>query len=78
MLDELLLRVKEERKRQDTIWGANRHQDDGLWLTILIEEAGEVALAILNHQIDGVDGMKQELIHTAAVALAWLEDLESR
>ncbi len=64
--------VVQERKRQDRRWGANRNLADTTWLTILIEEAGESAEAILKRQ---PDQLLKEATHSAAVALAWLESI---
>ncbi|WP_231575129.1 hypothetical protein [Bacillus sp. B-jedd] len=41
----ILADVKQERDRQDSKWGLQRH-DYGTWLTILVEEVGEVAQAM--------------------------------
>ena len=57
-----------ERQTQITQWGDQRHPPEK-WLAILIEEIGEVAQAILNHNPNIYD----ELIQSAAVIVAWLE-----
>lgn len=44
--DTVLQEVFEERRRQDKKWGVQSHAPDR-WLTILHEETGEVARAIL-------------------------------
>jgi NTP pyrophosphatase (non-canonical NTP hydrolase) len=74
MMQTIFNLIAEERKRQDIKWGANRDQHDMIWLTILIEEVGETAEAILKH----LPTVKDELIQVAAVAVAWLENIESR
>ncbi len=61
--------VVQERKRQDEKWGANRNLDNTVWLTILSEEVGESAEAILKR----MPSLQKEIIQVAAVALAWLE-----
>lgn len=61
--------VLRERKRQDAKWGSNRNLDDMTWLTILTEEVGESAEAILKNLPEKVD----EVVQITAVALAWLE-----
>lgn len=66
--------INEERSRQDEKWGADRHLSDFLWFTILGEEHGEVAKEVLEH----CDGLRDELVQVAAVAVAWLEDIDSR
>ena len=40
--------IYHERIRQDEKWGADRSLHPSLWLTILVEEVGEVAEAILD------------------------------
>ena len=67
--------VMEERARQDRKWGEQNH-GDLYWLGILMEEAGEVAKAIISHKNAGE--VKEELIHVTAVGLAWLECMERR
>jgi NTP pyrophosphatase (non-canonical NTP hydrolase) len=74
--------VAEERKRQDDKWGReyimeNRERVHYYWpsspeqkLTILMEEVGEVARAILEHD---VQNLREELTQVAALAVAWLE-----
>jgi NTP pyrophosphatase (non-canonical NTP hydrolase) len=61
--------IKEERIRQNGKWGWQ--QWDGYkWLTILAEEFGEIANAILEHDHESIE---KELIHTAAVCCAMFE-----
>ncbi len=72
--------IKIERVRQDKKWGAipSRSHEHMYWLTVLVEEVGEVAKAIWevvsgrNTLTDSL--IKTELIHCAAVIVAWLED----
>lgn len=45
--------------------------DDGYKLTVLTEELGEVARAILEGR-----GLRDELVQVAAVAVAWIEALD--
>lgn len=59
-----------ERTEQDRKWGADRHLDTHLWATILAEEFGEVARAVLEN--DGPN-LRAELVQVAAVAIAWLQ-----
>ena len=73
----ILEEVAAERARQDKKWGANRDHSPFFWLTILVEEVGEVAKAILEH--DG-HGMRKELIQVGAVAVAiceWCDRMEA-
>lgn len=67
--------IEKERKRQDAKWGPiPRNLTMYEWLTILMEEVGEAAEAILNNDIDNLYG---ELIQIAAVAVAILEEIEA-
>lgn len=59
--------VRDELDRQDRNWGTQRHLSFYKWHTILSEEVGEVANAILEHESD--DRVIEELIQVAAVAL---------
>ena len=68
--------IEKERDRQDAKWGREfpgRTWHD--WLTILAEEFGEVAKAILEapYREDGVERIREELVQVAAVAQAALE-----
>ncbi len=65
--DEILT----ERKRQDQKWGADRRQHHMIWLTILVEEVGELAEAILKNEVENI---WKELIHVLAVGVAYAED----
>lgn len=62
-----LVRVLQERDRQQKKWGEQNH-NDGKWALILLEELGEFAKDCL----EGQDS-DQELVEVAAVALAWLD-----
>ena len=74
-----------ERLAQLEKWGEQRHtmQD---WLTILAEEFGEVGMAVckgwvppVEHpEVDASYEVEKELIQTAAVCVAWLEDIYAR
>ena len=66
--DEALRKISKERDRQDDKWGVQDH-DDEYWLAILGEEFGEVSKAIVERK----HVLKKELIHVAAVAIAWWE-----
>lgn len=63
-----------ERYYQDQKWGIQNHEDQK-WLTILTEEIGEVAKAILEQKPNEV---KEELVQVTAVCVAWLEAIERR
>ena len=65
--------ITSERKLQLDKWGEQRH-DDEFWHLILSEEVGEVAKAILE---EGAVELRKELVSVAAVAVAWVELLDS-
>ncbi|WP_226085663.1 hypothetical protein [Mesobacillus sp. S13] len=68
-----------ERFRQNKLWGHQRH-DYGTWLTILVEEVGEVAQAMQAKRGWGkesdANNLYTELIHVAAVAVAIAEQVK--
>lgn len=72
--EEKMLDVRLERAKQDAKWGEQNH-NDWKWLTILVEEVGEVAKAML--ECDGPE-MGKEITQAAAVCVAWLEAIERR
>ncbi|MCI1574718.1 MAG: MazG-like family protein [Weizmannia coagulans] len=85
-MDAFLLRtaldaVESERKRQNEKWGRQRH-DYGDWLKILVEEVGEVAQAMQKDMGWGKESdagnLFEELVHTAAVAVAIAEQVYER
>lgn len=65
---ELTKRIAMERWDQDKKWGKQQHPPEK-WLTILSEEVGEVAQAILQNKPKQVE---KELIQAAAVIECWL------
>lgn len=66
--------ILREMSRQDSKWGEQNHTDDR-WLCILMEEVGELALAIN----EGAKvAKKDELTQVAAVAIQWLLALSRR
>lgn len=73
--------VEKERARQNELWGVQRH-DYGTWLTILIEEVGEVAQAMQAAKGWGkktdANNLYTELIHVAAVAVAIAEQVKEK
>lgn len=73
-----VLHVLEERSQQDAKWGVNDYHA-AVWLTILAEEFGEVAKAVerIIFADSGSSQAREELIHVAAVALAWTERLDA-
>lgn len=66
-----------ERLRQDEKWGEQNH-DPFIYLTILIEEVGELAQAVLHGRFGGpaANKLRDEAVHVAAVALAIVECLD--
>lgn len=68
----ILEHIRQERQLQDGKWGVQDH-DDLQWLSILMEEVGEVAKALLQR-----GKAAEELVQVAAVAVAWLENLEAK
>lgn len=66
-----------ERGRQNDKWGTQDHSN-GLWLTILSEEIGEVStemLSMINGKALDHENLKKEVVQICAVALAWVESL---
>lgn len=67
-----------ERMRQDVKWGEQNH-NPYIYLSILMEEVGELAQAVLQTQFGGDKGgnvaVRKEAVHVAAVALAMIECL---
>lgn len=69
---DILEAVNRERDRQDAKFGkCPRNIASEVWLTILMEEVGEVARAIIEK--DSIN-YEHELIQVAAVAIAAIED----
>jgi hypothetical protein len=68
-----------ERQKQDAKWGVQDHEDV-VWHTILAEEVGEAAQEVLQCQFGdlakGHGDLREELIHIAAVAVAWIESVD--
>lgn len=64
--------IKSEMIRQDEKWGARRHQNPFLWITILMEEVGEAAESILKKDWNNLE---VELIQCTAVLFQWLKDI---
>lgn len=74
MFKKIIDWIKTERAAQDKKWGPDRGQPDMMWLTILIEEIGEAAGAMLDND---QALLKKELIQVGAVDVAWLEGMEN-
>lgn len=79
-LIEVLDEVQRERVKQDRKWGQQNHVG-AHWLAILMEEVGEAAQCVCKADIPPVShdtsvwrqGLRDELIQVAAVAVAWIE-----
>lgn len=69
--NEVFELISKERERQISKWGNQSRGHVMVWLTILIEEVGEIGHAILHKDWDG---MEDEIVQVAAVAVAWLEE----
>lgn len=78
LIDIVNSQVKQERHRQNGLWGVQRHPI-GTWLAILGEEFGEVCQAAQMHlglascKETDASNLYEELIHVAAVASAIAE-----
>ena len=77
LVDQALLDVLEERKRQDQKWGEQNH-NPFCYLVVLMEEVGELSQAALHTHFGGcaAAGLRTEAIHVAAVALAIVQCLD--
>lgn len=75
--DRALADVLEEREAQDKKWGEQNH-DPCVYLTILMEEVGELSQAVLDVKFGSApaERMREEAIQTAAVALAIVQCLD--
>src|SRR4051794_5398259 len=73
----ILLEVACERERQDAKWGGVpgvERRDDHTYAAVLGEEFGECCKAWLERDIAA---LREELVQTAAVAVAWIEELDN-
>jgi hypothetical protein len=71
----IVYKIMRERERQNDKWGPPESRPGAPWLAILGEEYGEVCRASLGNPDAG--DLKKELIQVAAVAIAWIEALQS-
>lgn len=60
--------IQMERNDQDEKWGEQRHTDEK-WLTILLEEIGEAAKAVLE---ENDEALLVEVVQVAAVLENWV------
>ena len=76
-----LVDIEKERARQDQMWGEQNHNPSD-WLAILMEEVGEAAKIIVERRFDHAntdddyEDLRDELVQTAAVAVAMIECLD--
>lgn len=70
-----LASVISEMDKQDSKWGLDRDQHPYVWQTILTEEVGELAQAILHDDFGGSHAgtAREEAVQIAAVALQIIE-----
>lgn len=82
-LDAVLDEVRAERGSQERKWGPQNH-DDFPWLSILVEEVGEAAMAVNEANFEGGSNygnyadLRAELVQCAAVCIAWVEAIDRR
>ena len=78
-MEQALVDILAERARQNAKWGEQNH-DIYIWMAILVEEVGELAEAILHTSMvspeGGMDKVREETIHVAAVALQIIEFID--
>lgn len=75
--DTVLFDVGAERVRQDAKWGGRPgvdRRDDHTYAAVLGEEFGEACQAWLQRE---VQQLRAELIQVAAVAVAWVEEIDN-
>jgi NTP pyrophosphatase (non-canonical NTP hydrolase) len=86
--DVVLMEVWSERERQESKGVEHRARGQEHWrscsdpelpearkLAVLLEEVGEVAHALNEEWIGYEANLREELLHVAAVAVAWAESL---
>jgi NTP pyrophosphatase (non-canonical NTP hydrolase) len=76
-IDPTLAAVKRKREEQLEKWGTQDHEP-AMWYAILGEEFGEVGKEIAEGRIKPFDMAKyrKECLHTAAVALAMVQNID--
>jgi len=79
--DHVVDLVKSERVRQIEKWGT-QHYEFSVWLRILLEEVGEAVKKYndggTERDRDWYQSWHKEIIHIAAVTVAWLEDISMK
>ncbi len=73
----VFLQIDAERRKQNQKWGDQRH-DVYKFLAILGEEVGEANKAVLHTEFGGpeAEGLREELIQVAAVAVKMIENID--
>lgn len=69
-VNTILDEIRNERQRQYDKWGEQLNNSPSIWLTILMEEVGEAAKALLERD---AEGYRTEMVQVAAVAAAMVE-----
>ena len=74
----IIQRIKQERDRQDSVWGsiATRELTDYECLAILMEEVGECARSL--NDVEPPKRTQEELVQVMAAALLWAETVAHR
>lgn len=72
--------IRAERIKQYAKWGDQSSLLDFIWSTILTEEVGEAAQAVMDNHFEGEHAgtLRMELVQVAAVAVAWIEAIDKR
>ena len=70
--DDAIEEIRQERTRQILKWGDRRMLSNWTWIAVISEEVGEIAEAMLKGKLPDIH---YEIVHVAAVAVAWLEDI---
>lgn len=76
----VMVDIAAERELQNAKHGeSNKDNTDEIWLAVMTEEVGEVAQALLHNRFGGTHAgtLRDELIQVAAVAVQWLERIDS-
>jgi NTP pyrophosphatase (non-canonical NTP hydrolase) len=78
LTEQALEMISKERDRQDAKWKLQRHTPEK-WLTIIMEEVGEMAQAIqkgdIQHKLSDADDLLTETIQAAACCVELAEQL---
>lgn len=63
--------VHDERERQKSRWGDAPYPNNDIALRVLVEEVGEIAMALNDGESD--ERVREEIVQVAAVCFRWLE-----